>query len=231
MCGNGNQRGWIHFGRWPLRLERKVVLVYDLHDWKRRVAPLLNYTLAFALQLRKSGWNLSQNNREDCDYSLRRLDRVFGTASTDWPAEYQSTSVTRGEFQSPLGTSVFQDAELRTSLHQLTLSRNCQCSRVVGGKRIPQILVNSPVNNLQRCVSRIAELRAQKRLQVMTGCCWSRTAWVKINQKNAMQQRGECGISLLYSRVSRLFSFWSHTNTKQPNPPVLPSVSYSRLIW
>jgi hypothetical protein len=31
-----------------------IILAYGLHDWGRRAVPLLNYTLEFALQLRKS---------------------------------------------------------------------------------------------------------------------------------------------------------------------------------
>jgi hypothetical protein len=34
----------------------------DLRDWGRRTVPLLNYTVAFALQLRKNTENLSQGN-------------------------------------------------------------------------------------------------------------------------------------------------------------------------
>jgi hypothetical protein len=63
---------------------------------------LLNDTLAFALQLRKSTENLSQGNRVVGHYSLRRLGRRFRD-SLDWPAERRSTSVTRGWLQSALG--------------------------------------------------------------------------------------------------------------------------------
>jgi hypothetical protein len=57
--------------------------------------PLLNYTLAFALQLRKSMENLSQGSRVVGDYSLRRLGWLL-MESLGWPAEHQSASVTRG---------------------------------------------------------------------------------------------------------------------------------------
>jgi hypothetical protein len=48
--------------------------------------PLLNYTLVFALQLRKSTENLSQGNRVVRHYSLRRLNCLF-SGSLDCPAE------------------------------------------------------------------------------------------------------------------------------------------------
>jgi hypothetical protein len=44
-----------------------------LYDWGKRAVPLFYYTLAFALQLRKSTENLSQGNRVVGDYSFRRL--------------------------------------------------------------------------------------------------------------------------------------------------------------
>jgi hypothetical protein len=75
-----------------------------LHDWGRRAVPLFNYTLAFALQLRKIMEYLSQCCRVVGDYSLRRLGRLFFFMdSLGWPAEHQSTSVTRGGLQSALG--------------------------------------------------------------------------------------------------------------------------------
>jgi hypothetical protein len=44
-----------------------------LHDWGRRAVPLLNYTLAFSLQLRRSTENLSHGTRVFGDYTLRRF--------------------------------------------------------------------------------------------------------------------------------------------------------------
>jgi hypothetical protein len=38
-------------------------LAEGLHDWGMRVVPLFSYTLAFALQLRKSTENLNQGSR------------------------------------------------------------------------------------------------------------------------------------------------------------------------
>jgi hypothetical protein len=40
-----------------------ITLTEGLHDWERRAVALLNYTLAFALQRRKSMENLSQGSR------------------------------------------------------------------------------------------------------------------------------------------------------------------------
>jgi hypothetical protein len=61
-----------------------------------RTLPLLNYTLAlFAFQLRKSTENLDQDSRVAGDYTFRRLGRL-SRDSLGWPAEHQSTSVTRG---------------------------------------------------------------------------------------------------------------------------------------
>jgi hypothetical protein len=37
----------------------EIILAEGLNDWGRRTVPLLNYALAFALQLRKSMDNLS----------------------------------------------------------------------------------------------------------------------------------------------------------------------------
>jgi hypothetical protein len=63
-----------------------IILAESLNDWGRRAVSLLNFTLKFALQLRKSTENLSH------DYSLRRLGRRLGLG---WPAEHQYTSVPR----------------------------------------------------------------------------------------------------------------------------------------
>jgi hypothetical protein len=79
-----------------------INLAEDLHDWGRRAVPLLNYTLAFAFQLRKSTENLRHGSRVVGDCSLRQIGRFFRD-SLDWPAERQSSSVTRGWLQSALG--------------------------------------------------------------------------------------------------------------------------------
>jgi hypothetical protein len=54
------------FGWWPLRLGGEIFSAEGLHDWGRRAVPLLNYTLAFALQLRKSTE----------DFRARRLQHI-----------------------------------------------------------------------------------------------------------------------------------------------------------
>jgi hypothetical protein len=90
MSGSWTQNCWDRFDWWPLRLGG-ITLAEGLHDWGRRVVPLLNYTPAFALQLRKSTDNLSLANRLVGDYSLRRIGRLFKD-SFDWPAEGQFTS-------------------------------------------------------------------------------------------------------------------------------------------
>jgi hypothetical protein len=71
-------------------------------DWEERAVPLLNYTLAFALQLRKITENLSQFYRMVLDNNRCRLRRLF-RGSLDWPAERQSSSITRGWLQTALG--------------------------------------------------------------------------------------------------------------------------------
>jgi hypothetical protein len=90
------QKGWDRFGWWPLWLEGEIILA------EGGPCPLLNYTLTFALQLRKSTGNLSQGGRVVRDNSLRRLGRLFRD-SLGWPAEHQSTSVTREWLQLALG--------------------------------------------------------------------------------------------------------------------------------
>jgi hypothetical protein len=80
----------------------EITSAEGLHDWGRRAVPLLNYTLAFSLQLRKSTENLSQGSRVVGDYSSRRLSCLFMDIF-GWPAEHQSTSANRGWLQSALG--------------------------------------------------------------------------------------------------------------------------------
>jgi hypothetical protein len=73
----------------------QITSAEGLNDWRGRAVPLLKYILAFALELRESTENLSQGRRIVGDYWLRRLGRLFRD-SLGWPAEHQSTSVTRG---------------------------------------------------------------------------------------------------------------------------------------
>jgi hypothetical protein len=60
-----------------VKLGKKNSLAEDLHDWGRQAMLFLNFTLAFALQLRKSKENLSQGSQVVGDYSLRRLCGLF----------------------------------------------------------------------------------------------------------------------------------------------------------
>jgi hypothetical protein len=104
VSGSWIQKCWDRFGWWPLRLGGGGG--GNNFSWrppwlgKAGRAPL-NYTLAFALQLRKSTENLSQVSRVVGDYSLRRLGWL-SVDSLGWPAEHRSTSVTRGWLQSAL---------------------------------------------------------------------------------------------------------------------------------
>jgi hypothetical protein len=103
-----------------------ITLAEGLHDWGRRAVPLLNYTLAFALQLRKITENLSQGSRVVGDYSLRRHGLFLWTASAGL-LRISPPRLRVGDFsQHLIGTSAFQVAELRGSPHQLTLIRNSQ---------------------------------------------------------------------------------------------------------
>jgi hypothetical protein len=101
LSGGWTQKCWDRFDWWPLRLMGEITSAEGLHDWGRRAVFLLNYTLALALQLRKSMEN-SQWSRVVGDYSLRRLGCLF-VNRLGWPAEHQSTTVTRGWLQSALG--------------------------------------------------------------------------------------------------------------------------------
>jgi hypothetical protein len=66
------------FGWWPLRLRGEITSAEGVYDWGRRAVPLLNYTLAFPLQLRKSTENLNQGSRVVGDYALRWLGWLYG---------------------------------------------------------------------------------------------------------------------------------------------------------
>jgi hypothetical protein len=53
--------------------EGMIILAEGFHDWRRRDVPLLNYTMAFSLRLRKIMEKLSQVSQVVKNYSLRRL--------------------------------------------------------------------------------------------------------------------------------------------------------------
>jgi hypothetical protein len=114
----------------------EITLAEGLHDWGRRAVSLLNYTLEFALQLRKSTEKLSQGSRVVGDYSLRRLGRLLGTASAGL-LNISPPWFPVGDFSQPLvGASVFQVAELRGSPHKLAWSRNSQSVLWCGRRRM-----------------------------------------------------------------------------------------------
>jgi hypothetical protein len=54
-----------------------IILAEGLHDWGMRAVPLFSYTLAFALQLRKSTENLSQDTNRLLYRLLLSLVRVL----------------------------------------------------------------------------------------------------------------------------------------------------------
>jgi hypothetical protein len=56
----------------------EITSAEGLHDRGRRAVPLLSYTLAFALQLRKITENLSQGSGGGCTGKWRDLYRVGG---------------------------------------------------------------------------------------------------------------------------------------------------------
>jgi hypothetical protein len=137
LSGSWTHKCWDRSGWWPLRLGGGGnTSAEGLHDWGRRVVPLLNYTLAFALQLRESTENLCQCSRVVGDYSLRRLGRLLGTASAGL-LNISPPRLAVGDFSQPLvGTSAFQVAELRGSRRQLTLSQNSQSVLWCGWRRM-----------------------------------------------------------------------------------------------
>jgi hypothetical protein len=91
-----------------------IVLAEGLHDWGRRAAPLLKYTMAFALQLRKSTEKLRVAEQLDTT-RCANLAAFLGTASTGL-LSISAPRLPVGDFSQPLvGRSAFQVAELRVS--------------------------------------------------------------------------------------------------------------------
>jgi hypothetical protein len=135
-----------------------INLAEGLRNCGKRSLPLLNYTLAFALQLRGSTENIIKGSRIVWDTS-RYVDfsTFLGTASTDLLSIIPAR-LNVGDFGQPLvGTSVsqFSDIDLRGPPHQLTFSQSSQLVLWWGRRKWnPQILVNLPVTNAQWCVSR-----------------------------------------------------------------------------
>jgi hypothetical protein len=127
MSGRWNQKGWDRLSWWSLRLWGEgggVIFAECLHGWGRRAMSLLNYTLAFEIQLRKSTQNLSQVWRVVRNHSLLWFGCFSGAAKTGLLI-ISPPRLHVGVFSQPsVGTSAFQVSELRGSPHQLTLSRN-----------------------------------------------------------------------------------------------------------
>jgi hypothetical protein len=128
MSGSWTQKGWDRFGRWPLQLwGGKIILAEGIHDCGGRAMPLLNCTLAFALQLRKSTENFSQ-----CSWIVSTLLVPTWPSFWDslcWPAEHQCTLVTHGWLQSALALGrhkCLPSFWTKGFPHQLTLSQNSQ---------------------------------------------------------------------------------------------------------
>jgi hypothetical protein len=152
------QKCWDRFGWWPLRFGGGG----DHFDWrppwlgKAGSAPFELYPGICPTTEGKHG--KPQRSRVVGDYSLRRLGRLL-RESLDWPAEHQSTSVTRGWLQSALGRHKCLTSCRTNGFSASTNfeSKLCQCSDKVGEKWNLQILVNLPVTNVPRCVSRNAK--------------------------------------------------------------------------
>jgi hypothetical protein len=69
-----------------------IILAEGLHDWGMRAVPLFSYTLAFALQLRKSTENLSQGSR----LVFRLVFASTATRTSETPVYlYQTTYMTQ----------------------------------------------------------------------------------------------------------------------------------------
>jgi hypothetical protein len=63
MSGSWTQRDGVALAEGLSDFGEGIILAEGLHDWGMRAVPLFSYTLAFALQLRKSTENLSQGSR------------------------------------------------------------------------------------------------------------------------------------------------------------------------
>jgi hypothetical protein len=102
---------------------RGITSADGFRDWGGEPFPLLNYTLVFALQLRKSTENLSQSSRIATGLlvgptwlSFEGQPRLACCTSVHvcYPEDFSQPSI---------GTSAFQVPGLRGSPHQLTSSR------------------------------------------------------------------------------------------------------------
>jgi hypothetical protein len=120
--------------------------------------PLMGKASRASLQLhpgKSRNWEKHEKTQYSSHRTTRRADLAvfWGTASAGL-LSISSPCLPVGDFSQPsVGTSAFPVAEVRGSPHQLTLSRNSQCSDVVEGKRNPQIAVYLPVTNVPWCDS------------------------------------------------------------------------------
>jgi hypothetical protein len=102
------------------RRGRGIISGEGLHDWGRRAVPLSNYTLAFAIQLKKSTESLVRvaewlETTRYADLVPFWATATAGLPSISWPR------LPGGDFSQPsVGTGAFQVAGLRGSLHQVT---------------------------------------------------------------------------------------------------------------
>jgi hypothetical protein len=102
-----------------------IILAEDLHDGSRWTMSLLNYTMAFALQLRKNMEVLSQGSRGIRKHSFHKLGCIF--MDSFWLACWESVLLSYPWMTSasPWGTQ-----------HYLTLSYNSQLVPWCGQQRV-----------------------------------------------------------------------------------------------
>jgi hypothetical protein len=90
FSGSWTQKCWDHFGSWPLWFGGEITLAEGLDDRERQTVLLMNCTLAFTLQLRKSMENLSVQSWEVKGFTWgRRKGRL-----REW-ANQEQTYITR----------------------------------------------------------------------------------------------------------------------------------------
>jgi hypothetical protein len=126
-----------------------------LHDWWRQAMPLLNYTLAYALQLRKSTENLSQGSRAATGLlvaltwlSFEGRPRLVCCTSVHlgYPGDFS-----RHKCPPSCRTKGF------TASANFESKLSVRCSHVIGEEWNPQALVNLPVTNVSRCAGHNAK--------------------------------------------------------------------------
>jgi hypothetical protein len=127
LSGSWTQKCWLHFSWRPWRLWQKWNHFGRRPPWlgKAGRTPFELYP-DISLQVSKSKQNLSQGWWVFRDYSLHRLDCLWGTASADLLSISSPRSTVMDLNQPFADTKAFEDCELRGSPYQLTLSRNSQ---------------------------------------------------------------------------------------------------------